>query len=208
MTVANKLIIILLLFFAKTQVSQSQTYLTPIVGYEWNSVEPLKNYDNYFWRFHIPSINPKYRIKSPNIGFRVNRKLTPNFFLNTGILYSSYEIDAFVNTALISSAKMKFTRLRALIGLEHEVVDNFFLSGDLTFNHLYNVKFWFAHDDCCRNEKSRMQLGLQFGVAWHLHHIVLRSHYEYGFWNLKKVGFTATRPISGFGVSIGYQIEL
>lgn len=207
MTITNKMLVILLIFFSNPRDSLCQTYITPVVGYEWNTTEAVRNDHNYGFGFRVLKTNPKYPLKSYVFGFRANRTITTNMRLNTGILYSTHQFKATMSSGECSFIDIKLNRLRALIGIEHKILDNIFFSGDLTINHLFGIRSISCSSETYR--KSRMHLGVQFGLAWHFHHIVLRPHYEYGFWNLKnRSEFTATRPISGFGISLGYQFEL
>lgn len=211
----NKLLFILLILIFKTQVSFTQTYITPIVGYEWSIADPYPNWSNYFTDFRIPHTdngNPKYPLKSWIIGFRASRKVNTDLRLNTGLMYSAHQFDiSAINSLFTDLNQMKFKRLRALFGLEHEVVENILMSGDLSFNHIFNVQSWLQQESSRSNhdyQKSRMHLGFQFGLAWNYQNYVIRLQYEYGFWNLKNTSeLTATKPIKGFGFAIGYQFE-
>jgi len=210
-----KLLIILLpVFLTQSPVLHSQTYFMPIAGYEWSKTEAVPNYYNYYSSFRVLDKN-KYPLSTFLIGFRVNKYLSANWRITAGILYSNHQFDGGVpphtGWPVLSHVDMNLSRLRVLTGLEYEARENISLSGDLSLNHLFGTRQAIdytgqtVHDP---TEFSRMHLALQLGLNWYFNNIVLRPHFEFGFWNLKnRSEYAATRPITGFGLSLGYQFE-
>lgn len=210
MTIANKLIIILLLFFAKSQVSQSQTYLTPIVGYEWNTAAPQPNYWNSLNFFKVLNTMP---LQSYNFGIMAKRKLNPKSNLCTGLIYSKYHFDIYLGpfTGHNLFLNMKTSRIRALVGYELMFLKNLSISSNLSFNYLYGSKMWSKSDENLDfYPGNQTHLGLLIAANFLINeNIVLRPHLEWGFWTLDgRSDLTAIRPTSGFGISFGYQFEL
>ncbi len=213
-----KLLIILLpVFLILTTALHSQTYITPIVGYEWSNAEILPNDYNSYYGYRIPirgSNYDFYPLKSWTVGFRASRKMIPEWKLSAGVLYSSHQYPILMqrNFPLNDFHQTKFQRLRALVGMEYKLTENLWISGDLAFNNIFRVWFWDGPSDNYRDYgitlKNRMHLGFQIGLAWNFRNFILRPHFEFGFWNMKNTtDQTATTPINGFGVSVGYQFE-
>ncbi len=219
MKLSNLLFILLLLFLAKTTSIQSQTQITPLIGYELNRTSAVQNYTNRLHKFRVRDKH-EFPLRTYIIGFRASRYLSTNWLINTGFTFSTHHFDADVipNTGYpgwMSHQEMNLKRLRFLLGLGHEIEENLIISLDLTVNHLTGYRqIVFIHENgelslsSPMELSSRLHLGIQLGLNWRINNIVLRPHFEFGFWNLKnRTKQTATKPITGFGVSLGYLFE-
>ena len=206
-----KLSIVLLIFLAKTHTSIAQTYITPVVGYEWNFASPQQNLWNWVNNFKIPNTLP---LHSLNVGVLSKRKFSPRSYLCTGIIYSKYYFDIFfapfTGPANDLDLQMKSSRIRALLGSEFNAFENFYVSSNLSVNYIYGSKIWHQMDRDIPEyyPENRTHLGLLFGAHYKLNNFLLGFYLEYGFWNLKgQTDIAATRPISGFGFLVGYQFK-
>jgi len=213
-----KLLIILLpVFLILTPALHSQTYITPILGYEWNIAKPQSNISNWGSVFQIPDDNKKYQLQSIKFGVLPKRKIKPGSYLYTGVIYSKYYFNTLEHAHDPGPFlfRMKTSRLKFMAGYERDLFDFIAVSSSLTFNYLHNSKMWthprssFSHSHEEYYPKNRAHLGIFFSAALTFHDVVIMPHFELGIWNLNnRSEYTATRPLTGFGISLGYQIKL
>ncbi|TVR84592.1 MAG: hypothetical protein EA409_00585 [Saprospirales bacterium] len=210
---SNILLVFLLFFLAKTQASISQTYITPMVGYEWNFAGPYPNPTTWLQRDH----NPKTRSSHTYlVGIFAKRSLSQTSYLSTGVIYSKFHYRMRIHPFLARNPKidLKASRMRALVGLEYKLSENWVLCGHFSLNYLFDIKTW--HDFWRSGSfdyfypSNRIHLGIIVAANYFIGGFVMRPFVEWGFWNLKghKQYLTSTTPISGFGLTIGYQFEL
>lgn len=205
-----KLSIVLLIFLAKTQASISQTSVTPMVGYEWSIFYPVPDIINtsIVQPIYFPRHPHKYPLKSPRVGFVARKYIGSNSILKIGTLYSRHSFNAvFPNSLFHDIGNIQFRRIMASAGFEYQMPSNIFFAGNFVYHYIYRFTgYGLLGDKLIR--PNRKHLSFEVNIGFTYKNVLLQLHYDLGLLNLYDVViFSATTPINGFGVTLGYQFE-
>lgn len=213
----KKLLIALFIILAKTEVSISQTYVTPVVGYEWSIFYPESNLINVLGThpFSIFRYPDKYPLKSARMGLMARRKVGSKSLLKIGTFYSKHSYFELYDNIFPDYRNKTFRRIMASVGYEYQLPSNIYFAGNLVYHYIYRIT-GYRMSGLMGNRipgtryyrANRQHLSFEVNIGYTYKNVLLQLHYDLGIVNLYDTEvYSATTPINGFGVSLGYQFE-
>ena len=191
----------------------SQVSIIPTIGYDLQKTNSVKNYLNSHFRsdFKTSKNQPKFPIRSLRFGLIASKQMSESIIIKGGIIYSQQSL-LFTScyNSRCNEVLMDFDRLRYFFGLQHLLNSNFHLGSNLLFNNIFKVSLQSPENPQYKSSFTRRKhLAIDLHAGWTFKNFIVGLGYEFGFFNFYDTSqFSATKPISGFGLSLGYQIQL
>ncbi len=197
----NKLIILCVCLFGLCEKSLSQTYFSPVLGFDLMKITNGGAKDNNdFIQIH----DKGYSIESPLIGVRISHEFKSNFSISLTSTYGAKNVKATSNN-FTDIEGLKFNLIQNQIAFIYSI-SGFAFGAGASYNILSNIKFSNAQDPVSYNSNDQ---GLIFLIGKPINKFLIDIYYYKGLNPIviKEIRLNSN-PINSFGILLSYKFDI
>ncbi len=192
--------IILFWFFT----AYSQTYIAPIIGYDFSRVKPTSNY----WKAagYIYILHEGFSIKSPFYGIRVTQTIKKKLDISYEINYTEKSVNVGVGESDVSlTDNMKFNYFRNNLSLSYKLNRHLIAGVGYDFNLLKNLKYYPYEYYYIKRLLYDHGVSLRMGAEIKNFQLMAYFHKSLHF---NKNDYSDIFNINSFGICTGYRFRV
>jgi hypothetical protein len=192
--------IILFWFFT----AHSQTYIAPIIGYDFSRIKPTSNY----WKAagYLNIRDEGFSIKSIFYGIKIDQIITRKLDISYEINYNQKSAKVNVGESDVSlTDNMKFNYFRNNLSLYFKVNKYLKTGIGYDFNLIKNLKFY--PDDFFRSDRSRYEHGISTRISTEIKNFQVMAYYHKSL-HFNKNDYSDVFNINSFGIYTGYRFRI
>ncbi len=200
--------IIIITIICSSQFSIGQTYIGPILGYDFARIQGNPN-GIYFDDLHTTQTG--YRIKNPVFGIKLEQYLFPFLYFSFQSTYTHKYIPAYTSQeGLLPVFGVKFNFFQQYLSIRFLIAHRIYIGGGLNYNFINKIRW----DNGLKNDPSSnftdhdKGLHISTGVKLYNFDLELYCYKSSSHFTNDMLGILNLDPITSFGLNISYDLKV
>ncbi len=197
-------IIILLFFFCNTFYSLGQTYIGPLIGYDFARIQSNPTDETYVINY---TFNTGFIRKSPVVGLKIEQYINKSIYLNFEFSYTQKHVEAYTR-AFFAIYGIDFDYYKKYLSIRYKINNSFYLGGGVNYNYLTRIRY--EHELGWPLRDHNNEVGFQFVCGVKLLNFDLEFYYYRSTSNINVQEFESFNigPIKSLGLNLSYDIKV